>query len=26
NGYSQKAIAVMLDVHRNTIRNWAMHK
>ncbi|WP_250274686.1 replication initiation protein, partial [Escherichia coli] len=26
NGYSQKAIAAMLDVHRNTIRNWAMHK
>ncbi|MGE1525094.1 helix-turn-helix domain-containing protein [Escherichia coli] len=26
NGYSQKAIAAMLNVHRNTIRNWAMHK
>ncbi|EFI4148775.1 hypothetical protein GYE90_005241, partial [Escherichia coli] len=24
--YSQKAIAAMLNVHRNTIRNWAMHK
>ncbi|EGE3133529.1 hypothetical protein DLY43_21900, partial [Shigella sonnei] len=22
----QKAIAAMLNVHRNTIRNWAMHK
>ncbi|EKO1959985.1 replication initiation protein [Salmonella enterica] len=26
NGYSQKAISEKLGVHRNTIRNWAMHK
>ncbi|MCV5472219.1 helix-turn-helix domain-containing protein [Escherichia coli] len=26
NGYSQKAIAAMLDVSTRTVRNWAMHK
>ncbi|EKD0878080.1 helix-turn-helix domain-containing protein [Escherichia coli] len=26
NGYTQKAIAELLGVHRNTIRNWGMHK
>ncbi|MBL3466915.1 hypothetical protein ELP57_29310, partial [Klebsiella pneumoniae] len=25
-GYSQKAIAAMLDVSTRTVRNWAMHK